>query len=105
MRKHTQNSINFQVGENAQENWKLILGADKNSWWLHADSCPSTHIIIESDVVYPDDIDYAFSLCKIYTKNHKVNDYVLTQISNIKLGSKPGEVRFKHTNKVIRGPV
>ena len=102
MREFINNSIIFKVGENAEDNWKIILAADRNSWWLHADNCPSTHIIIDTDEVLEDDIQYAFSLCKAYTKR-KVTSYVLTRVSNLKLGSKPGEVFFKKQTDLIKG--
>jgi predicted ribosome quality control (RQC) complex YloA/Tae2 family protein len=103
MKEHTNNSITFKVGENSQDNWKIILAADRNSWWLHADGHPSAHIIIDTNELLEEDLAYAFSLCKTYTSKHKIVRYVATQVSNLKLGSKPGEVFFKKDANVIRG--
>jgi len=96
MKKYNKNSINFIVGENAADNWKIILAADKTYTWLHAEGSPSAHVIIEIDYVVQEDIKYACELCKQHTPKLPNNcKYVYTLISNIKLGSKPGEVFFK----------
>ncbi len=91
----------FVVGKSAEENWKIILDADKEYYWIHADNIPSSHVIIEIDEPLEDELIYACRLCKEQTK--KIKDtpikYVMTQIKNIKLGSKPGEVYFKDNKK------
>ena len=92
----------FVVGKSAEENWKIIAEADKDYYWIHADGVPSSHIIIEIDKPLNEEIIYACQLCKTQTK--KIKDipikYVVTQIKNIKLGSKPGEVYFKDNSKI-----
>ncbi len=91
----------FLVGKSAEENWKIILGANKDHYWIHADGVPSSHIIIEIDEPLEDELIYACKLCKEQTK--KIKDvsttFVTTQIKNIKLGSKPGEVYFKDSKQ------
>jgi predicted ribosome quality control (RQC) complex YloA/Tae2 family protein len=92
----------FVVGKSAEENWKIILAADKDYYWVHASDVPSAHVIIEIDTPLDEEIQYACQLCKTQTK--KIKDvsleYVVTQVKNIKLGSKPGEVYFRDTSKV-----
>ncbi len=90
------NNINFKIGENAEDNWKIIQSANKDYYWVHADGVSSAHIIIEIDIALQDEIKFACIKCKEVSKN--VTDstrFVVTQIKNIKLGSKPGEVYFK----------
>jgi predicted ribosome quality control (RQC) complex YloA/Tae2 family protein len=96
------NNISFVIGRSAEENWKIISQADKDYYWVHADSVPSSHIIIEIDQPLPDDIKYACLLCREQTKKIKNSSvkYVYTQVKNIKFGSKPGEVYFKDSSKV-----
>lgn len=92
----------FVVGKSAEDNWKIILEADKNYYWVHALGVPSSHIIIEIDEPLDDEIQYACWLCKEHTKKIKNTSikYVITNIKNIKLGSKPGEVYFKDNSNI-----
>ena len=92
----------FVVGKSAEENWKIILDAEKDYYWIHASDVPSAHVIIEIDKPLDEEIQYACQLCKSQTK--KIKDfsieYVVTQVKNIKLGSKAGQVYFRDTSKV-----
>jgi predicted ribosome quality control (RQC) complex YloA/Tae2 family protein len=91
----------FVVGKSAEENWKIILQADKNYYWVHADGIASAHVIIEVDDPLDSELQYACQLCKEQTKkidNYSVK-YIVTQVNNIKLGSKPGEVYFRDNLK------
>ena len=91
------NNTWFVVGKSAEDNWKIILNADKNYYWVHAENAPSSHIIIEIDSPLEDEIKYACQLCKSQTKKieNSLVKFIITQVKNIKLGSKPGEVYFK----------
>lgn len=100
MKEYIHNSINFKVGQNATENWKLILSSDKSHWWVHADDVASAHVVVETDVILPSDIEYACHLCKFHSKK-ATNKFTYTQINNLKLGSVPGEVYFK-TNAIYK---
>ena len=119
MPQYSFNGTNFIVGRDAEDNWKIILGAYKDYYWVHADNIPSAHVIIEIDEPLQEEFQYACDLCKKHTnfdnktthKNkskdkskNKVNNnnsiqFVTTKIENIKLGSKPGEVFFKDSTK------
>jgi predicted ribosome quality control (RQC) complex YloA/Tae2 family protein len=91
------NNTWYVIGKSAQDNWRIINNADKNYYWVHANNVPSSHIIIEIDIPIDSEIEYACNLCKNQTKIVKDSkiEYIVTQIKNIKLGSKPGEVYFK----------
>ena len=92
----------FVVGKSAEENWKIILEAEKDYYWVHASDVPSAHVIIEIDKLLDEEIQYACQLCKTQTKKIKdiTIEYVVTQVKNIKLGSKAGQVYFRDTSKV-----
>lgn len=89
----------FKVGRNAAENWKLIQAADKSYYWLHMDgSRPSAHVIIEIDCKPTfAELRHAAELCIAQTKT-SCKDFVWTQIKDVKLGSKTGEVILKSRN-------
>lgn len=93
----------FVVGESAHNNWKILSEADKDYYWVHADSVPSAHVIIEIDIPLPEELNYACELCKQQTKSIQNSSvkFVATQVKNIKFGSKPGEVYFKDSSKLI----
>jgi predicted ribosome quality control (RQC) complex YloA/Tae2 family protein len=96
------NNIWFVVGKSAEDNWKIISEANKSYYWVHALNVPSAHIIIEIDEPLEQEIQFACQLCMNQTKKIKSSDvkYSVTQIKNIKFGSKPGEVYFKDNKKV-----
>ena len=102
MKFFTHNNLNFIVGQSAEENWKIILQANRKYTWVHADGIPSAHVIIETDEPFQEDIEYACNLCAEQTKitNNKNQLYILSPVSNIKLGSKPGEVIIRDEAKL-----
>ena len=97
--EYTFNKTKFIVGRNAKENWDIVSRADKNYYWLHLNDIASAHIIIEIDVEpTQEELNYALELCKSQTfKNKEIKNvtYICTQVKNIKLGSKVGEVIVK----------
>ena len=91
----------FVVGKFAEDNWKNILKANKDYYWVHAENVPSSHIIIEIDDPIESEIEYACRLCKNQSKKvtKAFSNFIITQIKNIKLGSIPGEVIIKDFKK------
>ena len=89
------------IGENAQDNWDII-DFESNYIWLHLNSFPSCHIII-NDVNIDDNILlYAAQLCKHNTKYKNLKDIKVcyTTCSNLKKGSDIGSVIYKSKRKV-----
>ena len=97
--KYILDGTEFIVGKNAEDNWKIILEAEKDYYWIHADKVPSAHVIINIDEPIKQELEYACELCKKHTKIEKSTKFIITQIYNIKLGSVPGEVYFKDIKK------
>ena len=89
----------FKFGKNAKDNHKLIKNADLNDWWIHLKDDSSAHVIVEKDEITQQDLKYACT--KIFKKN-KLNPtkFIYTQIKNLKIGKKVGEVFFKKDEKV-----
>ncbi len=89
----------FIVGQSATDNWSIIAAANKDYYWLHLDDCPSAHIIIEIDVE-PTHMEIAFAAELVRTATPRAPPHagiVWTQVSNLRRGSKPGEVYFKNS--------
>ena len=100
MKEYLYNSINFKVGQSAEENWKLILKSARTDQWIHAEGRPSAHVIIEYDDITTDDIKYGCNLCAEQTKiTTRPVLFQITSVSNLKLGSKPGEVIIRDEAK------
>lgn len=100
MKISTYNNITFKTGQSDEENWKLIKYAHKDYYWIHADSVPSAHVIIEIDKPLENEILYACTLCKEQTKiTDESTQYIITQINNIKLGNNVGEVIIKDSTR------
>jgi len=97
--------ITIKVGENAQENWKLISDAKQYHLWFHLDNVTSPHVILElpskTDKISKSTILYAASICKNCSKyhNNKIN-ISYTQIKNVKKGDKIGSVYTSNTQKI-----
>lgn len=102
MKQFTFENTTFKVGATAQENWAIIAAANKDFYWLHLEGCPSAHIIIEIDVLpTKQEIQYALELARNATPKAPMKaGIVWTQVSNIRFGSKPGEVHFKNNKSV-----
>jgi hypothetical protein len=65
------NGIVYKVGESAEENWALVAHANKNHYWVHIDSKPSAHVIVEMDMPIEAELYYAGELCLGQTYKNK----------------------------------
>ena len=102
MRSYVVQGITLEVGENRHENWKLIDKSQQAWWWLHLNSFPSGHVVIQHDEPPQNIIDEAAYLCLFHTKfrNMKNVKACFTQINNLKKTENVGEVEFASNKKV-----
>ena len=101
MKSITINDVVFKIGQNAQENWDLLI-LNENFTWLHLKSFPSCHVVIENEELNEEDLIEGAKLCLQNTKyrnlkNIKVN---YTLLKNIKKADKIGAVHFISNRKV-----
>ena len=101
MKEYTEDQIVIKVGENAKENWELI-NTKPNFIWLHLDSFPSCHVVIESENPSKNIILYGAILCKSHTKYRNIKNIkiCITICGNLKKGDKVGSVIFKNKKKI-----
>jgi len=100
---HFENNL-IRIGENAEDNDKIISEAKQTDTWFHLASFSSCHVIISCSKEYPitkQMIFYCANLVKENTKyknmpNLKVN---YTTIKNVKKTDIPGRVTI--TGKVM----
>jgi len=95
------NNIQIIIGENAEENWKII-DFNSNYTWLHLNSFPSCHVIIQSDDIDNEILNYAGQLCKKNTKYKNLKNLKIcyTKCNNLIKGTEIGSVYFKSNRKV-----
>ena len=92
----------IKLGQNAKENTLLVKDSDPNYIWIHLESFPSGHVIVQCDQPSNEVLEYAMKACLEGTrykhmKNVKVS---VTKVSNLNLTSVLGEVEFKSNRKV-----
>lgn len=95
------NETKIVIGQSAQENWDIIA-FDSNKIWLHLNSYPSCHVIIDDDNPNMDTILYAAGLCKENTKYRNLRNLKVcyTKCSNLKKGPDPGSIIYKSKRQV-----
>jgi predicted ribosome quality control (RQC) complex YloA/Tae2 family protein len=93
----------YVLGENAQDNWKILSESSPNDYFFHLSSFPSCYVILKcEDIPTLEHLTRASEICKSATKyrnlrNIKV-DYCMC--SNVKKGSVVGEAVFVSNRKV-----
>ena len=95
------NDITIIIGQNAQENWDLI-NFDCDYIWLHLNSFPSCHVIIEDNNPEQEVLEYAAQLCKDNTKYRNLKNLKIcyTKCNNLKKGKDIGSVVYKSKRQV-----
>lgn len=92
----------IKIGENAQENWDLIDNSNENYTWMHLNSFPSCHIVIENENPSNELLLEGARLCKDNTKYRNLKNLKIcyTLISNLIKGKEIGSVSYKSNRKV-----
>tara|TARA_R110002020_G_scaffold414012_3_gene623566 strand:- start:431 stop:751 length:321 start_codon:yes stop_codon:yes gene_type:complete len=95
------NDTTIILGQNAQENWNLI-NFDCDYIWLHLNSFPSCHVIIEDNNPEQEVLEYAAQLCKDNTKYRNLKNLKIcyTKCNNLKKGKDIGSVVYKSKRQV-----
>ncbi|OHT12389.1 fibronectin/fibrinogen binding-related protein [Tritrichomonas foetus] len=90
--------ITIKVGENAQENDKLVKESHQDYIWCHLENQPSPHAVIETINPDTNTINKALQLVKYYSKaktTNKVN-LIFTKIRDLTpVKNRPGMVNMK----------
>lgn len=101
MKTDEYNNNKIIIGQTAEENWNII-DFECDYIWLHLNSFPSCHVIIENDNPDEDTLTYAAELCKNNTKYRNLKNLKVcyTKCNNLKKGSDVGSVIYKSKRKV-----
>ena len=105
-----QTDIEFLIGENAEENTKLIFMADDEDLWFHISGGPSAHVIavIHNVVIERKHMSsiakHGALLCKQYTNRVKSSkdkiDIIYTKIKNVTPVNHQGTVDACNTKTI-----
>ena len=92
-------NVEFQIRENANDNWDILKRSKQNWIWFHLDNFPSPYVIlaeplkvIKKNSNFKDLINHGCLLCKENSKysNQKVR-VIWTSCKNVSFGNTPGE--------------
>jgi predicted ribosome quality control (RQC) complex YloA/Tae2 family protein len=101
MKLTTKNNIIYKIGQNSNENWKLVESCETFTW-LHLNSFPSGHVIIETDEPSKEELIFAAELCKNNTKYRNLRNLKIcyTNCGNLIKGNNEGSVLYKSNRRV-----
>ena len=101
MKVVTVNNVSIKLGQNAEENTKLVKSSLPKYFWIHLESFPSGHVIVETDVYDEDTIRQACILCLENSKYRRLKHvcFSVTRVENLTPIDVPGEVEFKSQRK------
>lgn len=95
------------VGQNAEENWKLIDQSAQNDIWFHVENHPSCHVVLSvnnnKNVPHKSVLKRCATICKDGSKlrsNHKVK-IIYTFIKNVKKAKDIGSVYTTNDKNII----
>lgn len=97
----------IKIGENKDENDKIITEAKQTDIWFHLANLPSCHVIISCDKKNPvtrQMINYCGYLCKLNTKYKNIHTVTVNycSIKNIKRTDEKGKVVIKGKPNIIK---
>ena len=94
--------VRYLVGQNANENWKLVSEAPKEYGWVHLASFPSGHVIVEKEAPTEEELMVAAKLCLAHSKYKNLRNVkaCTTTVGNLVMGDAVGEVEFKSNRRV-----
>ena len=102
MKTTTVGEITVVRGENASENWAMI-GASEGSWlWLHLNSFPSPHVIVQHCDPPAEVLAAAAEMCKEGSKYKRLRNLKVcyTKVSNLQKGYSVGSVEYRSNRQV-----
>jgi predicted ribosome quality control (RQC) complex YloA/Tae2 family protein len=101
----------IKIGNNAEDNWKVIDDSDELDIWFHLDEYPSAHIVLKTNKKELNTINKQIlfkcaSECRNRTnikdiKKDKKIKVIYTEIKNIKKGNDIGSVYSKNTKSIF----
>ena len=93
------------IGQNANENDKLVRTSDPNDWWLHVSQGPSAHGVIKNpnnSKVPHKILKYCCRNIKHFNNAGKKLEFDVTKIKNVSPTDTVGRVTLR-TSKQIKG--
>lgn len=87
----------INIGQNAQENTEMVLGASQHDIWFHVENSPSCHVTLtcmNNKSVPRQVLKRCAYLCKINSKAkyEPLSQIIYTRVSNVQVTEIPGRV-------------
>ena len=84
--------MEYEVGKNAEDNWRIVKESEDNWLWFHLNSFPSAHLVIKDENPPTEYILKAANIIKNNSKYKHIKNIkiVYTHIKNLRLGEKVG---------------
>lgn len=102
MKIHIEDKTEFVVGNNAVENWNVLMVAKKENQkyvWMHLENESSPYVIIKKELLKctSQEIYLGADLCKQYSKLKKVpqTKIMYTSVNKVSKGKMVGQVHIK----------
>ena len=99
---NTDSSVTAFLGETDEENWKLIDNSEEDYIWMHLNSFPSGHLVINCINPTSNILFEGGQICKQNTKYKNLPNLKIcyTPITNLLKGETKGSVQFKSNRRV-----
>jgi predicted ribosome quality control (RQC) complex YloA/Tae2 family protein len=107
MKVFRNNDIDYIVGKNSKENWKILENADDEDIWIHLHDCSSPYIIIKTyKTLDNNDLLYGGFICKQNSKYKNKNNLkmVFSSVKHVKKGKCIGEVILLEAPNILKIP-
>lgn len=90
----------IRIGQNKEENDKIITEADQTDIWFHLANFPSCHVIIKCNKKFPIDKEMIYYCATLVKENTKYKNFKKIKINycpikNIKKTNEKGKVIIK----------
>lgn len=101
------NNINYIIGTNSRENWKILEDADEDDIWIHLHQYSSPYVILQTyKKIENADLLYGGFICKQHSKYKNVNNVnmIFSLVKYVKKGKFSGEAVMLKSPDILRIP-
>lgn len=101
------NDVDYIVGNDSKENWKILENADDEDVWIHLHNYSSPYVILKSYKTLDNkDLLYGGFICKKNSKHKYIDNIkmVFSLVKHVKKGKCSGEVILLQSPNILKIP-
>lgn len=104
MKEFIIDNVVFMRGENAIENWQMLETEDPEHFFFHLSSFPSCYVSMRYATSTKELLIIGSNICKDGTKFKNISNLKvdICKFSNLRKGSKVGEVIYRSNRQIIK---